>query len=680
VTSTPGASHRHDEKTVGRPTYRLTKSVLRIPRATARRAIVYSAFAAFLLATAATVSASDPGHGRQCNCNPNIADAQVVQWDIPSQLDTSSGAITVDVHSSHSGRLWFLTRALEVKLYRFEPGKPIRTKAANWKSFELNPLSFTTGGLRRIKVHRNDRDVFVRTHTSLQRINTNCTTGLLSETCERVTWFDQLTPPVEGGIFDPFFHVSDVSIDDCNVYTTSAVADATGTVVDPDGSFLQQLSPCRSVPNAADSTRGTTQVKRWTVGGGAGFCLAAGDSAPCISGVFVHPDKNHLVYFSQPADSKIGELDVRYNKVRRWDLTRLGAGVFEPRQLEVDDDGIVWAVTGSGHVVRLDPYKNRLSKHMMPSGQDADPFGIAVDHGVVGYTNSSAAVNKVAMVFPRINSIYVAPVTVTVPPKYIDVEFVVERANTTKGTAAPMKGMVHAQITDKNDGFFVEGVVSDAGSMVPLGITPDMSKKIGTYFYAVGTPDNLVANRIGQIVLPSKNRKHGHARDDDDHDRDGKRDDVDDDDDDDGIKDGDDPDDDDDCVDDHNDWDDDNDGIDDKDDRKDRKEDRYTREQESVAGGQSVDYPTTIGTNNLLLVATATAADPTALLGLEVYNPAGQLVARALPTPGTAVATVPTLTAGSYVVRVKNLGLMPTALATGFLTETGWPVELPSLP
>jgi hypothetical protein len=81
-----------------------------------------------------------------------------------------------------------------------------------------------------------------------------------------------------------------------------------------------------------------------------------------------------------------------------------------------------------------------------------------------------------------------------------------------------------------------------------------------------------------------------------------------------------------------------------------------------------------------LLVATATAADPTALLSLEVYNPAGQLVANPLPTPGTAVATVPTLTAGSYIVRVKNLGLAPTALATGFLTQTNWPVELPSLP
>jgi hypothetical protein len=670
VTSTPGASQRRDEKQMGRPTYRLTEIVLCIPRATTRRAAVYSTFAAFLLATAATVSASDPGHGRQCNCNPIGGDAQIVEWDIPS-LDFASGAITVDVHSSHSGRLWFLSRVglgpEPVKLYRLDPGKPIRTKVANWKSFELHPLSLTTGGLKRIKIHRNDRDVFVRSQTSLQRINTtDCTTYLMMETCERVTWFDP-------GLSDLVPSVSDLSTDECNVYTTHALF----SVLDPlpNLSFLQQLSPCRNVKKS-DGKSGTTQVKRWQVGGSAGFCGQAFESSPCISGVFVHPQKEYLVYFSQPGDNKIGELDVRNNNIRRWDLSKLGAEVFEPRQLEVDDDGILWAVTGSGHVVRLDPYKNRMSKHQMPNTEFPDPFGVAPDHGLIGYTNSASDQNKVAMVFPRIKAIYVAPVSGNILPTYATLDFIVEDAETAKGTSTPMPDTVEVQITDKNDGFFVEGLVGESGSLIPLGITPDRSKKVGTYFYAVGFPE-FGGNRVGQIVLPFKNRKHGHARDDDDHDRDGKRDDVDDDDDDDGVKDVNDNDDDDDCVNDADDWDDDNDGIDDRDDRKDRKEDRYAREEESVAGGQSVDYPTTIATGNLLLVAKATAADPSALLSVQILNPAGQVVGNPLPTPGIAVATIPTLTAGTYTVRVKNLGLTPTAMATGFLTETNWPVEVP---
>jgi hypothetical protein len=671
VNITPQTPASREEGTAWRQTVEVTEPMPTSRRGAPRRAIVYSALAASLFFTATTLSASDPGHGRQCNCNPGVGDAEVVQWDINSQVDTASGAITVDVHSSHSGRLWFLSRVGDVKLYRFDPGKPIRTKAANWKSFELNQTSLTTGGLKRIKVHRNDRDVFVRTHSSLQRINTtDCTNMVMMETCERVTWFDQLD---EFGVADLVPHVSDLTVDDCNVYTTTAVFDATGVLM-PNDSFLQQLSPCRNVKNS-DLLSGTTEVKRWTVGGSAGFCPQAFDSSPCISGVFVHPDRDYFVYFSQPSNNKIGELDVRYNTVRRWDLTKLGTDVMEPRQLEVDDDGIVWAVTGSGHVVRLDPYTNRLSKHLMPSGNLADPFGVAPDHGLIGYTNSAIDVNKVAMVFPKINSVFVTPVKVTIPPRNVTLNFMVERSATVTGTSAPIKATVHAQIIEKNDGVFVEAMMDQVGSQIPLGITPDKSKKVGTYFYAIGFADSGL-NRIGQIVLPFKNRKHGHARDDDDHDRDGKRDDMDDDDDNDGIKDADDPDDDDDCVNDNDDWDDDDDGIDDKDDRKDRRETRDTREEESVSGGQSIDYPMAVGTDNLLIVATATAADPSALLTVQIYNPAGQLVTSTLPTPGSAVATIPTLTAGNYTVRVKNLGLTPTALATGFLTASNWPVEV----
>ncbi len=661
-TQTPGSRSR----TAGQTEPTSIDAIRKPARPTARRVFVLCSFAALLAATATTVSATG-GHGQPCNCNPGTGDANIIEWDLPSPLDFSTGAITVDVHSSHSGRLWFLSRVGDVKLYRLEPGKPI-TRDASYKSWELNLTSLTTGGLKRIKVHKNDRDVFVRTHTSLQRINTTDCTGVYPlEMCERITWFDQLA---DGGLAIP--HVSDLATDDCNVYTTTAVF--TDGVVNAASSYLQQLSPCRNNTNA-NGTGGTSQVKRWNVGGGAGFCETALDSSPCISGVTVHPKKDYLVYFSQPGDSKIGELDVRTNNIRRWALSKLGADVFEPRQLDIDDDGIVWAVTGSGHLVRLDPSKNRMSKHLMPAGSLADPFGVAPDHGVIGYTNSAQDQNKVAMLFPKGNTIYVAPVTVCIQPTYVTVNFIVEAAMTAKGTTPAIKKIAHAQITDKADGVFVEGLIGEVGSMVPLGITADLSRKVGTYFYAVGVNPETGLNRVGQIVLPSKNRKHGHARDDDDHDRDGKRDDQDDDDDNDGKKDYEDNDDDDDCVNDNDDWDDDNDGIDDRDDRKDRRETRSTREDESVAGGQSVDYPMDVSAGNLLLVATATAADLSALLGLDVYNPAGQLVASTLPTPGVAIATVPTLSAGSYTVRVKNLGLTPTTMSTGFLTQANWPIE-----
>jgi hypothetical protein len=95
-----------------------------------------------------------------------------------------------------------------------------------------------------------------------------------------------------------------------------------------------------------------TNVKRWTVGDGAGFCPGAGLSAPCLSGIAVHPSNNRLVYYSEPSGNNIGELDVYTNQVRRWSLNPMGAN--EPRQLHVTRAGKIWVVTGSGDLVSLD--------------------------------------------------------------------------------------------------------------------------------------------------------------------------------------------------------------------------------------------------------------------------------------------------------------------------------------
>ncbi len=155
-------------------------------------------------------------------------DAPLVEWDLPSPADFASGAITVDVHSSHKGRLWFVSRVGVVRLFRFEPGSKLATQDAKWKSFQLqeDPPSTSTGGLhanrRRIKVHKNDQQVFVRTHTSPQRIDTGKCTGVSPmETCERTTWLDQIADMGP----DVIPNVSDLSMDDCHVYTTTALFD-----------------------------------------------------------------------------------------------------------------------------------------------------------------------------------------------------------------------------------------------------------------------------------------------------------------------------------------------------------------------------------------------------------------------------------------------------------------------
>jgi len=620
---------------------------------------------ALLLASATGLSAN----GNPCNCAINPTDAPLVEWDIPSPLDFSSGAIMVDVHSSvHKARLWFVSRNGDVRLFRFEPGSNMATQDAKWKSFLLqtDPPSVFTGGLHRtqfrIKGHKNDQWWFVRTHTTLQRIDTAKCTGVSPlETCERTTWLDQIADMGP----DVVPHVSDLSTDDCHVYTTTALFETFDAPLPTPGlSYLQQLNPC--LVNSYDPIlkRGTTTVKRWQVGGSAGFCESATGSSPCISGVAVDPKNEYLVWFSQPGDNKIGQLNVTNNIVKRWSLSDLpNVTVTEPRQLQFDDDGTVWVVTGSGHLVHLDWKKNRMSAHAMPPtndpGNGPDPFGVAPDHGAVGYTKSSMGDSKIGMLLPKANWVPAYPDSKCITPTTPNVDFIKDDAQTIVGTSHPMPKMAQAHATDKSDGLFIEaqvgggdsdnGMGAPNGSFVPLGITPDFSRRVGSYFYAVGLNGDTGVNRLGHILLPFNRKDHGHARDDDDND--GQH---------------------------HGNGDDDDDGVKDGDDDSAKHETR-DRRQDDVPGGQSVDYPMTADANTLLLGTTLTSLDPGTMLAVEVYNPAGQLLIAPLPTPGVAIVTVPTLTAGTYTVRVKNLGITQATFTTNFLTRSAWPA-LTTLP
>jgi hypothetical protein len=279
---------------------------------------------------------------------------------------------------------------------------------------------------------------------------------------------------------------------------------------------------------------------------------------------------------------------------------------------------------------------------------------VAADHGAIGYTKSSTGDSKIGMVLPKGTMISVTPVSTPITQTTATVNFFKDDAQTVVGTSHPNPKMAIAHITDKTDGLFIEAQVGGGdsdngfgapnGSFVPLGVTPDFSRRVGSYFYAVGQNTDTFVNRIGHILLPFNRKGHPVARDDDDND--GQH---------------------------HGNGDDDDDGVKDSDDDSTKHETRDQR-QDLVQGGQSMDYPMTTDANTLLLGTTLTASDLGTMLSVEVYNPAGQLIGAPLPTPGVAVMTVPTLTVGTYKVRVKNLGITPTTFTTNFLTRSLWPV------
>ena len=589
-------------------------------------------------------------HGDACGGQVVNRTAHIVEWDLPAQADASPGAMVVDTQGHDKNRLWFVTRLGVPRVFRLDPSKSLMKGNAQWKSWELSDLTFTTGGLRKIRASWDRRFVFVRGSSSIQRIDTqDCD----ATTCARTEWQDQV-----GSL-----NVSDLSVDDQNhVFTTGSTGGDPFAIppappTNPEDSYVQMFTPS------------TGAITRWKVGGGAGFCGDVGStttSFPCISGIAVHPSNRNLLYFSEPVgqdgNGNISELNISTNSVRRWKVASVtspdmtGGTVRQPRQLLVDKWGVVWVVTGSGHLVSLDPCRNQMRAHTIPAAMLSDPFGLAPDDDVVGYTD--AGNNKIGMLFPKGPMTTVYPTTTIVPRNCTTQTGMSQRANFTAGSVSPTGKIVDATITTKTDGVFVEAQLNTGSddSMSPLGITANKGKGQGTFFFAVGFNPGA-ADRVGFVRMPMP-QKVRHPRDDDDNE--------------DGW--------------DHNQhpsgWhtgndngndDDDDDGLDNTNDSPTAQENvQVIDDAPAIPGGQYVEYPMTTSPTSLALIATSTADNALAQIGIEVYNPNGLLVATSAPTPGVAVAPVLLPTVGTYRVRIRNYGVLPITHTPKLIVREPW--------
>ena len=588
-----------------------------------------------------------------------ITFTHIVEWDIPGAGDIEPGAITVDTQGKDNNRVWFLTRQGAQKVYRFDPAKSLMKGSAQWSSWELSqtvldPVFFVghTGGLKRLKPSDDRRYVFVRTDQNIQRVDTQkckpatvktSSSPAMPPTCELTIWQDQ-----PGNT-----NVSDLAVDSTNRIFTTATP-VSGLTAE---AYVQMLTPGLAPPAGPSSVI----VKRWKVGGGAGTCPLAGTTAPCLSGIDVFSSKyKNLVYYSEPVGNNIGELNVVTNAVRRWSLAKVFAD--EPRQLSIDRSGKVWVVTGSGHVVSLDPGSNRMTSHRVPVNVSSDLFGVAPDDDVIGYTNAAGSENKVAMVFPKGAAVYVQPTYDTIYPDTTPIEVIAETSTFDSNSVKPQGKIAPVTITKKDDGTFVEArvdqarcdssyCINDVPSVSPRGITPNRSKSQGTFFYTVAFSD---AVRIGFARLPHR-EKLKNGRDDDDcddgedaamhpgwHDHGAHADDSDDD------------------------------GVDSKYDSKASREDAQTGDATVLSAGQVAEYPIAASSTSLALIANVAASDPLAQLGVEIYNALGALVASGTSVGGLAVATVAAPPTGTYKIRIKNWGTGPVTQTPTLLVREPW--------
>ena len=641
---------RHPSSTPppGGSSYKLIALIVLFAALAARPAYAISDAATSLLTTATTTR--------------EVA-TRIVEWDFPPGVETDlmPGALSIEGSGNSNNNVWFVTRALNPRVYRIQIPKGLKVRNAPWTSWKLYPESGSpegstspAGGLKKVRSSWDRRLVFVRTTAGLHRIDT---------TTNQVVFYANAGPSF----------VSDVAVDPSNrVYW--AANEGTGLIKRINANAGCPQLPCQPA-----------EFVTWPVGGGVGLC-AEGDSGngPCLSGVAIHPKSTHIVYFSDNGSDEIGELDTKYDKTRRWNIAGPypdGDVVHGPRQLSVDNDGTVWAVTGSGHLVSIDTKYNRVTKHKIPAVATNDPFGVAPDGGLIGYTDTAelATEHKVAMLIPRGKSVPGKITAGTAPRVNETVQCVADPGNSTYGEASPIKRTVPARITTNNDGKFVEALVDrntdmnpTYSSRLPAGIAPDRERSTGAFFYAVGEPHSAtpgVLKRIGHARLPRDREKAKHDRDDEDFDDDDKPRGMDDDDDDDGMKNDIDNDDDDDGVMDIEDDDDDNDGIKNQHDRKDTNEDQYNFNSQ-LAASQFEEFEVTTLPGGLALIVLAAADNPLAPISIEIRNAAGQVVGNSIAAPGAGLITLLTPAAGTYIVKVKNHSATPVGIDTTTITRT----------
>jgi hypothetical protein len=643
---------------------------------TRRRHQQLAAAAGLLLATAATAPAQTT---QATGTTTQLGSAHIVEWDLPVPIDFNPGAVVVDTRGEDNDRAWFVTRLADTaagnrKVYRFDFQRSLMKNNGNarWTSWDLTEDIINNGGIAKLRPSHDRRFAIVRTSSSIQEVDTQaCPAGTINNPTVCAAglrrWdFSDPESPDPNSVF-----VSDIAVDDSRRVFTVGRSQAFLT------GYLQLL-----IPTKVAFTASTTPIKaavgtvtRWQVDG-VDQCQSFGVSGFCNSGVDFQPSSQNLVYMSDQGNNAIAELNTATNTIRRWPLPpdTTGQPVAEPRQLKIDSSGIVWVVTGSGHLVSLNPKnsggcpngQNRVTRHRIPpEALQNDGFGVAPDSNIVGYTDANN--NKVGMLKPRDAAVCVTPVTVGT--RKLDIPATVTTVPTVvvSDVTPGIPKTVLKKTTRKPDGIFVEAVVNTPApnadptmtppdSMSPLGITPIKSKGQGTFFYAVGVTAGVdggtgtpsFAKRVGFVRLGIPERIN-NPRDDDDSD--------------DGF---------DATL--HPSWhvsavgDGDADGVPDQFDSS-NKENMTGYDPAPIPAMTTTDYPAPTTATSLALIATAQADDPTATIAADVYNSSGALVGTSGPMVGLATVTVPTPGAGNFIVRVRNLSGSPVNPTTSIIVR-----------
>ena len=245
-----------------------------------------------------------------------------------------------------------------------------------------------------------------------------------------------------------------------------------------------------------------------------------------MEGVAAHPNDPNLIYFSEFANGTIAEIDVGTgttaspisgtlpNTIRRWSLSAFSTVLVEdgiaatlvpgavsgPRQIRFDSYGVLWVVTASGHVARLNPELNGALAFKIPLAMN-NPMGVDVAaDATVAYTAHDA--NKLGRLIPIAQPRVITPVSddlVVVTDSIPGPQTAIAQLTNTAPTL--VKTGVTADFNDP-DGDIREVSLALAESLEPIGIARvpfDVTQPpaVPKYFYAIGAS----TLRIGRATL-----------------------------------------------------------------------------------------------------------------------------------------------------------------------------------
>ena len=405
--------------------------------------------------------------------------ADFIDWDLPSLegaglCPSSIGAVTLpptgdpvyyvtlgtgcpSISPNNPGRVGPV-------MVRFTPGMPMDTAQATWRAWNLGGTIEDTGGM---KITRAQDTGFVRGGSEIIRVNMN--TGFLTH------WTDVLVTQ------DPISRSDLALVERCgfvDVYSTHNDA--------LNGGVVERLT----VANGST----TATVTRWAVGGGAG--------SEYLGGVAYSQGK---IYFSESIANNIGILDPNTNTVRRFSLLSVGADT--PRQISIDTSGIVWVVTGSGHLVSLNPCTGDMASYLIPGlgftaspGAMASPFGVANSGGVVGFTELGG--KKVGMLIPNKPTVQVSAACSTASKTCSTLigttECIIPDTGVAQPQAKPNNPAIHSNIDPFGE--FIEASLPDDGD-TPIGIYRDPGGPVGSFYFVDG-PSGPSMHRLSHVVMP----------------------------------------------------------------------------------------------------------------------------------------------------------------------------------